>query len=308
MTNAPTPRSSPRCSVIIATLDRLESLRIVLDCLDRQTAAATEVLIAAAGDPAPLERMLANRQPGATPIRVITSPDKSAARQRNLAAASAIGEVLAFLDDDIEFGPDLFAQALACFCGEENSWPSAVSPRHLGGDTTPPGLLIRCYYRLLAGYAHLDYGGCLFGPGMNRLPGFPPSVPEMLPVQWLPSTCLFVRATLFRHLRFPDFSGYSFGEDVHLTARLAREAPLYFLRDAAIIHHSLPSEFKADRARLIAGKLHNMGRIAREVQGLAGLSLWWRWHLHRLFLLSSLMARRPAGWTDEARGILQARL
>src|SRR5262245_21933976 len=94
-------------SVVIATLDRPDSLARVLNCLAQQTRPALEILIAAAGDLPRLDPRL--------PARLIPSPDKSAARQRNLAAAQARGEVLAFLDDDIEFGPDLFAALLAHF-------------------------------------------------------------------------------------------------------------------------------------------------------------------------------------------------
>jgi hypothetical protein len=126
-------------------------------------------------------------------------------------------------------------------------------------------------------------------------------------VEWLPSTCLFMQAELFHRHRFPQFAGYSYAEDVHLTARVARDAPLYFLREPSVLHHSLPSEFKVDRAALTAGKLHNMAVVAREVMGLDGWALWWRWQLHRLFLSAVLLIRRPGQWLDELRGVWQAR-
>jgi hypothetical protein len=137
---------------------------------------------------------------------------------------------------------------------------------------------------------------------------FGPDSPPLFPAQWLPATCLLVRADLFHVERFPSFEGYSFAEDVHLTARVGRYASLYFATDCRIQHHSLTSEFKRDPAALTAGKLHNQALIAREILGLKGWSLWWRWQLHRLFLTAVLVLRRPARWRDELRGVRAARL
>jgi GT2 family glycosyltransferase len=298
--------ASLRCSVVIATLDRVASLRLVLQCLARQTRPPEELLIAAAGDAGPVEALVADL-PLPFPVRVLRSAEKSAARQRNLAAGEARGDVLAFLDDDIEFGPELFAGVLAEFSAPDGPAPGAVSPRIANTGRSRPGQLTRCYYRLQAGFADPDYGARLFGVGLNCFPLFTADGPRRIPADWLPSTCLFVRAELFRRHRFPQFTGYSYAEDVHLTARIAREAPLYFLRAPTLLHHSLPSEFKSDPAALVAGKLHNMAVIAREVQGLGGAAFWWRWHLHRVFLLAVLLLRRPAQWRGEIRGVLRAR-
>lgn len=294
--------SSPvRCSVVIATLDRADSLRLVLDCLGRQTRPPFEIIVVVAGDAA----ALAARLPG-YPVRWLSSSVKSAAAQRNQGADAASGEILAFLDDDIEFAPDLFARLLAPF--DFTSDLGGLHPRIQNMDRPPPGRLFRAYCQLQAGYAHADYGGRLFGPAINCLPLFSDGGPSRVRADWLPSTCLFLRAPLFQRHRFPAFTGYSFAEDVHLTARLAREAPLYFLREPAILHHSLPSEFKANRAALIAGKLHNMAVVAREAMGVPPASLWWRWQLHRLFLAAILLLRRPPHWRTELHGLAQARL
>jgi glycosyltransferase involved in cell wall biosynthesis len=303
---SPPPSPLPTCSVIIATLDRLDSMRVVLECLGRQTCPPAEILIAAAGDVAAVEDLVRTlRLP--CPVRVLACAEKSSARQRNAAAAEARGEVLAFLDDDIEFPDDLFARFLAQF-GESRPNPGAIAARIAGEDRPVPGWLTRAYYLLQAGYAHADYGGRLFGPGINCYPVFRSDSPALFPSEWLPATCLFVRTNLFRTMLFPAFDGYSFAEDVHLTARIAQSAPLYFATRCLIRHHSLPSEFKADRAALTAGKLHNLAVIAREVQGLRGWALCWRWQLHRLFLSTVLLVRRPPGWRDEFRGVWLSRL
>jgi len=300
--NVTTPSSRvPACSVIIATLDRLDSLCVVLDCLVRQTQPPLEVIIAAAGQIQPVETLARNRS-APFPIRVLACLEKSSARQRNAAAAEAGGAVLAFLDDDIEFEPDLFARMLAPFAGPAHA-PGALSARIAGEDRPKPGRFVRTYYRLQSGYAHADYGGRLFGAGINCYPVFRPDSPPLFPAQWLPATCLLVRADLFHAERFPTFDGYSFAEDVHLTARVGRSAPLYFATHCLIQHHSLTSEFKRDAASLTAGKLHNQARIAREILGLGGWHLWWRWQAHRIFLTFATLRSRPARWSAILRGI-----
>ena len=290
----------PSCSVVIATLDRPGSLRVVLDCLVRQTRPPQEILIAAAGDTAAVEALVRSH-PAAADTRVFALPEKSSARQRNAAAAAARGEILAFLDDDIEFGPDLFASLLATFTGPGPA-PGAVSARIPAEDRPVPGRLTRAYYRLQSGYAHPDFGGRLFGPGINCTPVYRADSPALVPADWLPATCLFVRADLFQAERFPEFEGYSFAEDVHLTARIARSAPLFFASRCMILHHSLPSEFKRDVAALTAGKLRNMTVVARDILGLRGWSLAWRRLLHRLFLTVATLRTRPPHWPSVLLG------
>jgi glycosyltransferase involved in cell wall biosynthesis len=301
-----TPVNAPDCSVIIATLDRPNSLRVVLNCLVRQTVPPREVIIAAAGEVVAVEQLVRTLA-APFPVRVLACGQKSSARQRNAAAAEATGGVLAFLDDDIEFGPDLFARMLGYF-ETVSPAPGAISARIAGEDRRAPGRLTRAYYRLQAGYAHPDFGGRLFGAGINCYPVFRPDSPELVESEWLPATCLFVRTDLFRATRFPAFEGYSFAEDVHLTARIARSAALYFATPCLILHHSLSSEFKANLAALVAGKLHNMGIIAREIQGRRGWALGWRWQLHRLFLTVATLRSRPTHWVTHLRGIWSSRL
>jgi len=295
----------PDCTVVVATLDRLDSLRVVLQCLARQTYAPLEIIIAASGDISAVEKMVQDFHPD-LPIRVLGCSQKSSASQRNTAAALARGGILAFLDDDIEFEPDLFSRILAYFIRHPKA--GAIAARNDREKRRRPGRMTRTYYRFQAGYDHPDFGGRLFGPGINCYPVFPADSPELLSSEWLPSTCLFVKNEIFRLTLFPAFHGYSFAEDVHLTARIAKLAPLYFATDCFIIHHSLPSEFKVDLASLTSGKLHNMGVIAREVQGLDELTCWWRWQIHRMFMTIVTLCARPPQWYTILRGVWSARL
>ncbi len=294
----------PTCSVVIATLDRVPSLLKVLDCLERQTLPPNEVILCVAGKVTELEEALAAKS-SRLPIVVLQSELKSSARQRNQAAAQTIGEVVVFLDDDIEFQSDLFERVLEYFATMRPNEMGGLSPRIANQERNCPGRLTLAYFRLQAGYRDADYGGRLFGPAINCFPIFKEDGPQMVAVEWLPSTCLFLRADCFHRQQFPEFDGYSYAEDVHLTARVARENPIYFLSQPSILHHSQTSEFKNDLAALTAGKLHNMAVIAREVMNVPGFR--WRWELHRIFLSVALLLRRPKQWSEELKGVWRAR-
>jgi glycosyltransferase involved in cell wall biosynthesis len=248
------------------------------------------------------------RQDSKLSIEVLQSDVKSSAKQRNHAAAFATGDIVAFLDDDIEFEPGLFEEVLTHFASTSVREMGALSPRIANQGRNRPGRLTMAYYRLQAGYPGTDYGGCLFGPGINCFPLFDDNDEEKIQVQWLPATCLFLRHSIFKEERFPEFDGYSFAEDVHLTARISQKGSLFFLKKLSILHHSLPSEFKKDQAELTAGKLHNMAIVAREVQGLSGWRLRFKWQLHRFFMLAVLAIRRPPAWFDQIKGVLRAKL
>lgn len=290
------------CSVVIATLDRVPSLCTVLDCLARQTRPPVEVIIGAAGPVEPIAAALRERE-SPFPLRLIVCENKSAAQQRNAAVAEAQGDVVAFLDDDIEFAPPLLADILRHFDVLPADAVSAISARTSGQDRPAPGRLTRWYYRLQAGYRDATYGGRLFGPAINCYPVYTSADGPLVPSEWLPATCLFVRREFLPPRPFPAFSGYSYAEDVHLTVRLARRAPLFFAADCPVLHHSLPSEFKRDAAELTAGKLRNMQVIARELLGLRGLRLHARMFLHRVFLTAALLMRRSPGAWSELRGV-----
>lgn len=88
--------NAPVCTAVVVTRDRPALLRDALTSIATQHTLPTEVRIGDDGErpisPADL--------PPALPVTVIRCDGGSAAAARNRAAAGAVGEVLAFLDDD----------------------------------------------------------------------------------------------------------------------------------------------------------------------------------------------------------------
>src|SRR5690606_607060 len=106
-------RNPPAVSVVIPTRDRSEVLRRTLDALARQTvpAEAMEVIVVADGCTDDTTTWLRGYRPRYR-LRCGELPHSGPAAARNAGAAAAAGEILLFLDDDIEPAPGFVAEHL----------------------------------------------------------------------------------------------------------------------------------------------------------------------------------------------------
>jgi len=297
------PPKHPSCAVLIPTLGDRRSLRQVVECVQRQTVRPHSLTVVVGSD--------VPRPPWFHSDDVkdwwVVAPQKGAAAQRNHAAALAQAEILVFLDDDISFGDNLFEKVLRVFGDDVERRIGAVSPRMAGSGHPKPSALLRRYYRCQAGYDDESYGARLFGYGVNTYPCYEVQKDEMIAADWLNSPCLFVRREEFDAVKFPDFHGYSAGEDVYLTAMIRKRGKqLFFLNDVSFEHHAGVGDYKADCFRLARMKTRNQGRIAREVLGLRGWQYWSKKITHQLFVTACLARDRRQGWMREVAGIWSA--
>lgn len=107
--------SSPRISVVIPTLNRLEQLGRVLDRLDRQSAppAGFEVVIAPDANEAAIESIDAALEDRSFAGRRVSTATPGASAARNSGWRSAKAPLVLFLDDDVLPEPALVAEHLA---------------------------------------------------------------------------------------------------------------------------------------------------------------------------------------------------
>lgn len=101
---------TPRISVVVPTFQRRALVVALIEALGRQEyhqpfEAIVVVDGSTDGTVAALERLVP-----AFPLRVIAQPNRGLARARNRGAAAAAGEILLFLDDDMEPAPGLLAE------------------------------------------------------------------------------------------------------------------------------------------------------------------------------------------------------
>jgi GT2 family glycosyltransferase len=242
------------------------------------------------------------------PLLQLTADERSAAKQRNLGAKEVESEWIVFCDDDVRFGADLAERTLGFL--HEHGEAVAVFPRMKNSGHPEPSELLRKYFHLQAGFDDETYGAKLFGAGLSCYPCWEK---QSAPIEtnWLPSTMLWMKTEVFSRHEFPNFEGYSFGEDAHLTHRVWREvAPaggkMFFLGEPEFEHLSVQSGVKASRFHLGRMTVRNQQRIASEAMGKSGCEVFWKSLLHRGFVTVALLRNRRAGWAGEIAGVWSA--
>jgi GT2 family glycosyltransferase len=285
--NGITGQEPTRYSIVIATCDRPSSLDLALASIADQKERPDRVVVVDSS-PNRLSEEVCLKFHDQLTLTYIRSEVRSAAKQRNMGARSVTTPLICFCDDDVVLPPDVMGKLRSVFASRSEA--GGVAGRIADLAHPPPRGLLRWYYRLQADYDHPNYGGKLFGPGINCLPCYLRSDPELIESDWLNSTCTMYRRALFEEERFPEFDGYSLAEDVHLSARIARTHRLFFHNTAIYEHPSQSSDLKRDVFALTRMAIRNRLVVAREVMQVPTFTLLWKDFVHRLFL--TLLALR----------------
>ena len=289
--------SSLAYSVVIATFERPAELRTTLESLAVQTRLPALVIVV---DASPDERSQAvvEEMRVRLPLDYERVAKPSAALQRNTGAGRASTPLVAFLDDDVFVPPATMASMCEVFERDAEEQVGGVAARIDGMQHPTPGGLLWWYYRLQAGYAHPTYGGKLFGPGINCLPSYNEGEGDLIPSDWLNSTCVFYRTALFLREKFPQFEGYSYLEDVHVSSRIARTHRLYFHRTATFEHRDAPSTFKKNARELVRMRLRHQRVVARDILRIPEPVLTLKLLLHRAFASVWTLRQRSPQWRE----------
>ncbi len=293
-------------SLVIATFERPDDLRITLDGVLAQRRQPSEIIIV---DSSRDERTkaLCAAYSGSIPLRYIFSDARSAAKQRNQGSelVSPDSRVIGFMDDDITLYPETCSQVLGVFDRDAEGKVGGISVRIDDIHRPAPSGLTRLYLRIQAGFSHPTYGGRLFGPGINCLPTYDEETEEngtLIRADWLNSGCVFYRREPFLREMFPAFDGYSFMEDVHCSARIGKTHRLYFHKTATCGHREGTNSLKRDYLGIARQRIRNQRIVARDVQKLGGLSLAWKFLLHRVFSTIAILRGRETGWQQSLKG------
>ena len=256
--------------VIIATRNRPGPLGVTLDTLAVQTLLPDITVIVDSSDTGRTEEMIrSTRWPGLkrTYLHV---PRPSAARQRNLGVSAASTDLVVFLDDDVELDPEFLDQVRSVFALDETGEIAGVSGTMTNQSYTHPRLLNRILLRICTGYLGDSFAGRLVGPAVNFLPADGPHSESR--VDWLVSGCTAYRKHVFDQYRFEDtFEGYSFAEDVHLSARVAQRYTLINTTRARLYHHDLGGSTHTDWSALGESMVRNRHLIMFDVLGRTSL-------------------------------------
>jgi len=284
-------------SIVIATYERAKALRDALASVRCQTRLPLRVVVVDSSAGRESESVTSD---AGLPAIYLRAERPSAAIQRNQGFREVTTPLVAFMDDDVVLAPDVFEKLTAVF--ESKPETGGVSARMNCAEHPAPSPALRRYYRLQAGFDDETYGARLFGAAINCFPCYTRQMELLIPADWLNLGCVMFRSDAFGSELFPEFEGYSFGEDVHLSARIGRKHPLYFHSAARYDHFPSLSPAKRNNFRNARMSAQHRRLIARDIQGLSGWELLWKDMLHRLFVSIFLLRTRPTGWDAQIMG------
>ncbi len=273
-------------SAVVATRDRPAVLRRALDSVTAQDVTPAELIVVDASTDEASRHIVAAAAPALESrgghIHWERAAVAGAAAQRNQGVALATQDFIWFFDDDIILEP---------FC-LRRLWEALTADASLGGVNAmitnqryqTPGPISRMMFRLMAGKPLPSYAGRVLGPAVNLLPEDRADLPNIVPVEWLNTTCTLYRREALPSPPFPSrFSGYSPMEDVCLSVTVARKWRLANVRAARIFHDSQGGPHKADLAENERMKLVNRHYVMTSVLGRNGIGDYSKLALWQLF-------------------------
>ena len=269
-------------SVVIPTRNRYERLVRTLQGLAAQEAAPEQVIVVDASDDfASTEGLRRKFRDNFGDFIVIRANQVGAASQRNEGVAEASGSLIGFCDDDIDFEANCLA-SLRRFLADHKEF-AGVGATVVNQAPRSIGRLTQFILKLLDRKHVGPFDGSVVGPAINLYPLFDPNGPSYRQTEWLNLGMVIYHRPV---LPIPPFEmafvGYSFGEDLALSCRVALKAPLAVLRDARVFHDSQPGEHKHDEWRVASMAVTNRFYIATRILNKPPLATWFQllaWHL-----------------------------
>lgn len=292
-------------SAIVATRNRSISFKRMLESLAQQSRQPLDLVVVDASTNSETKDLCLRGVAGlATAISYQRAEHVGAAIQRNQAMGRVTQEVVWLLDDDVLLEKECL----------ERLWEALQSDPTLGGVNAmivnqryvSPGKVSRSLFYILHGKYESSYAGKCIGPALNLLPEDNSNLPEVVPVEWLNTTCTLYRKKALPNPLFPDtFTGYSMFEDVTLSITVGKRWKLANARLARIFHDSQPGEHKNNVIELSKMELVNRHYVMTKVLGRSYLTDYLKLVLLQIFGLVSHISSQ--GWRD-VPGIVKGKL
>src|SRR6266404_8412024 len=254
-------------SAVVATRNREQRLSRTLESFLTQEVVPAEFIVVDASDADATKNFsakFAERVGPSAAVRWFSADVSGAAQQRNQGVAHASQPCVWFFDDDIIFEPNCVPRL----------WGAIESNRQLGGVNAmivnqryqPPGFVSRAMFTLMHGRREKSLAGRVIGPAINLLPEDREDLPEVVPVEWLNTTCTIYRREALPSPPFdPFFTGYSLMEDVALSLRAGKKWKLANVRTARIRHESQESVHKQNVHDLAKMELVNRHYVMTKI-------------------------------------------
>ncbi|MGB1250412.1 MAG: glycosyltransferase family 2 protein [Candidatus Promineifilaceae bacterium] len=223
-------------SIVIATKDRPDDLHACILSICQQTRFPNEVIVvdASQGINAQRNRAALNMLQ-ATPISTLYLPSdlRSLTYQRNTGVDHAKGDIIFFLDDDVELFPRLFETMFDVYLelgrdidglqGVSTDFVQPTWTNQLGDAIFLPGSTFSKYQQGIhpSGFSFIKRG----------------AKARVQPVQWMAGYCMSYRREVFERYRFDtELGGYALSEDKDFSFRVSQDFQLYRLMNAGLKH------------------------------------------------------------------------
>jgi glycosyltransferase involved in cell wall biosynthesis len=297
-------------SAVVPTKDRASVLKRTLQSLAGQGILPAELIVVDGSDANDSRVVVETWAEQAGPeckVVWLQAEELGAAAQRNRGVAVATRPFVWFFDDDILFEPECVSRLWTAI--EHQAGLGGVSAMITNQRYAPPGRVSRTVFALLNGGDEPTFAGRIIGPAVHLLPEDRDDLPEVVPTEWLNTTCtIYRRQALPRPPFDPVFTGYSMMEDVGLSVRVAKDWRLANARTARIFHDSQPGAHKADTRLLAEMELVNRHYVMTQILERRGLANELRLLVWELFQLASCAASASSGrdLLDHVRGKIRA--
>jgi len=282
-------------SALIPTRHRPLPLLHTLRSLAQQSSQPVEVIVVDGSDDDETKLLCQSSIPGLiTNIQYCRAAEIGAATQRNQAMEQVTQEFIWLMDDDILLESNCLMRL----------WNALQSDPQIGGVNAmitnqrylPPGYISRILFQFLHGQVESSYAGKCIGPALNLLPEDDPALPEIVPVEWLNTTCtLYRRAALPNPLFSSNFIGYSLMEDVTLSLTIGKRWKLVNARTARIFHDSQPGDHKSNPGVLAKMELVNRHYVMTRILERSNPRDYLNLTILQLFEIASLL-QNLEGW------------
>jgi glycosyltransferase involved in cell wall biosynthesis len=287
-------------SALVPTRNRAEPFARTLNSLAQQSAQPMEIVVVDGSEDDKTEQLCQQSISGLeTKIHYYRATALGAATQRNQALAYVSQEFIWLMDDDILLEPECLARL----------WNALQSDPLMGGVNAmitnqrylPPGRISRTLFQYLHGQAEPSYAGKCIGPALNLLPEDDPNLPEIVPVEWLNTTCTLYRRAALPNPLFPsNFVGYSLMEDVTLSLNVGKRWKLANARTARIFHDSQPGDHKNSHYVLARMELINRHYVMTQILKRQQLQDYMKLTLLQLFEIAALFQTSKGWWSFPA--------
>lgn len=236
----------PTLSVVVPTLSRPTFVDGLLENLALQSLAPDEVIVvdgAGEGDRRTEAVVRRRDQSGGLPRLIYLTSEPGTARQRNLGAGRASGQLVAFIDDDIRLDPDFLAKCVLALGSDPATGAvcGLIVDQLIDRDASAHWRWmrrLRCFQRFEPGWFDHASGHPIprYLGGMHE---------ELREIEVMGAGCAVWKHSVFAEVQGFDtwFTGYGMLEDVHLSMRAARNWKLFEVGTARCSH------LRADQAR-----------------------------------------------------------